>query len=413
MSIHKIESCRVCSSSFLIPVVKLGQHCLHGQFPEDKDPDPVSMPIEVVRCPACGLVQSLYYCDPVHHFSKGYGYRSGISNTMRSHLTALAEEASTMVLNKVAPRVLDIACNDGFLLNAIPFGTGVRVGIDPSDVPVEHPGISFINGFFPDAMLLTQKFDLITSIACFYSVPDPVAFAKAVKSILNRDGVWVCEVADLYSVLQNVAYDFWCAEHLTLISPFSMSEIARRAELKIVRAEPNKCNGGSMRYYLTHRTNGEYEGDIRFEAWSGQVAFLVNHARTLKTDVAAYDRFANSIDRSKKQLIEAITKVRAANGTVHTLGASTKLNVVLQSCGLDHRVIEMASDRDPRKVGKVTPGTRIPIVSEEESRSHRPNLYLTILPFVGEILAREAEAGSKTPICFALPWPVIKEPQKH
>ncbi len=402
---HKIEACRVCQGSFLKPVVNLGQQCLQGQFPLPDQPDPPKGPVEVVRCPTCGLVQSLYYCDPKAHFET-YGYRSGVSQTMRDHLTALAVEAGEMVAGITAPRVLSIGGNDGFELNAIPFGTGNRTLIDPSDIPVEHPGISHIRGFFPDALMLTQQFDLVMSIACFYSVPSPVAFAQAVKKVLSPKGIWVCEVADLYSVLMNVAYDYFCFEHVTLLSPCSMNEIANRAGLQIVRAEPNKSNGGSVRYYLTH-----LENNIGRQDWDGKWGALLAHAKGMRDTDSYYERFALSVARTKAMLVEKVLVRKTAGGDIHTLGASTKLNVLLQYCGLDHRLITKSSDRDPRKVGKVCPGSRIPVVSEQESREDRPAMYLTILPFKDEILKREAEANSHTPILFALPWPEVLVPK--
>ena len=403
--VKTFNSCRVCKCSVLLPVIDLGVQALQGQFPEADGPDPISAPMVVVRCPECGLVQTKHSVDGAEQFSNYY-YRSSVSSTMRDHLKGVAEEAAAMLKTQTGARVLDIGGNDGHLLDCIPFGTGVRTLIDPSDVPLVHDGIARIRGFFPCDMLLTQKFDLIFSLACFYDVDDPVGFAAAVKKILTTDGIWVLEVADMFSVLQNVAYDYWVHEHVALYSPYTITKIAQEVGLRVVRMVPNLCNGGSMRYYLTHQTSDAYHHHKDAAEWNARIGALWAHARGLNEDSESFVRFAKNVSQSKLMLMETIKPILAKGDRIHALGASTKLNTVLQYCGLNNRMIEAASDRDPRKVGRVTPGTRIPILSEEESRAKNPALYLTVLSmFKKELVERERAAGNKTPICFALPYP--------
>lgn len=404
--IHTRKDCRVCNSAALTQVIDLGQHSLHGQFVKPDEPDPPKVTIEVVRCADCGLVQSPHTFSPDQQFVR-YFYRSGVNPVMRAHLKQLAEEACEMLPGTiVAPRVLDIAGNDGELLNSIPIATGRRLLIDPSDVPVEHIGISHIRGFFPQDFMLTQQFDLIFTIACLYSVPDPLEFAKAVKKILTKDGMWVIEVADQFEVMRNVAYDFWCSEHVSLFSPYTMTDLLRRAGLKIVRMEPNGCNGGSMRYYAMHQQADALDDHPRAIEWKSQVAALWSHGRQLATDDEAYSLFAQRVNHSRSAIHEIVAAEVAKGNKVHVLGASTKCNVVLQASGLDNSLIEAASDRDPRKVGLVCPGTRIPIISEEESRAKKPKIYFsTLTMFRNELIARERESGSMSDLLFPLPNP--------
>lgn len=412
MSYAAVPSCRICGNSFLQPVLDLGMQALQGQFVKADEPDPYQAPVQVVRCQVCGLVQSKFAIDPKDQFTS-YFYVSSVSATMRSHLDAFAKQCGEMLPEADGSSVCDIGSNDGALLAALPFSTINRVGIDPSDVPVAYPSIRHIKGFFPNDMMLTNQFDLVTTVACFYSTPKPVEFAEAVKKILSPKGLWVVEVADLHAVLQNIAYDFWCLEHVSLFSPMSMNEIAKRARLRIVRMERNGCNGGSMRYYLTHQSNGAYFEHPDAAQWQANIDKELAHAVDLNSRPEAFASFESSVKRTKSFLLEEVQKAMTSpkprtNGKVHILGASTKMNVVLQYAGLDKRVIEMASDRDPRKAGRVTPGTRIPIVSEEDSRKEFPSLYITVLSmFKKEIAEREKAAGSITPICFALPWPEI------
>lgn len=405
MSFSKVESCRVCGNGFLKPILSLGPQCLQGQFVRPDDPDPVSVPVEVAKCGACGLVQSLYTVDPAVQFGR-YFYQSGVSGTMKAHLAALAQDCHDMLPDPRRAVVLDIASNDGTLLSNMAWAKR-RFGIDPCDVEVKYPGLEAVRGFFPNDYLLTRKFDLVTTVACLYSVPDPVEFASSVKKILAPDGLWVVEVADLRAVLNNVAYDYWCSEHCSLFSPATLLEVCSRACLKVIRSDLNGSNGGSRRFYITHVVNRSYASHPKHAEWQDAWATDWSNAKRLSEDEPAYERFASAVDNTRRQLKELVCGYVADGKVVHSLAASTKSGVVLQACGLNRNFIAKASDRDPRKVGLVMPGTRIPIVSEEESRADRPDLYVSGLGsmFRDELVKREREAGTRGKIVFALPYP--------
>jgi hypothetical protein len=396
--------CRVCSGHGLTTILDLGKQALQGQFPAADEPDPPMCPLDVAKCDSCGLVQLRHTVDPNMMF-RSYFYRSGVSQTMRDHLKQLAEESVQMLGARegpvcIAPRILDIGGNDGWTLDCISVGTGQRVLIDPSNVPVEYPGIMKITGYFPQDMLLDRKFDLVFSAACFYDANDPVSWATGVRKVLSPYGLWCVEVADLRDVYEHVAFDYWCHEHSMLLSPLDMEEIAKQARLKVVRIEKNKCNGGSARYYLTHVDCKSYDKP----EWSDSVTrHITDHITWAQGPV--HERFAErakwAIDGLKKLVAEA----RAEGKTIHILGASTKGNVIWQAAGLTTADVAAASDRDPRKDGRRLPGTNIPIVVEEASRILKPDIYLCpIVHFREEVLRREAEylkAGGK--IVFPLP----------
>lgn len=387
-------ACRLCKGETLIPVLDLGTQALSGQFPLPDEPDPPKTPLEVVRCAnvECGLVQLRHTADPQLMFAS-YFYRSGISQTMRTHLTEAAHEASEMLMQRkgppcIAPRFLDIGGNDGFTLNAIPVYTGVRVMIDPSDILVAHPGIVKVQGYFPDELILNRQFDMALSLACFYDTDDPLRWAQSVQKILAPDGLWVLEVADLFAMLQNVDYPAICQEHLLYLSPYTVTRIAERSGLKVVRMQPNDCNGGSVRFYLTHEQSRAYDGDPE---WNARIAALTSHGRGLIENPEAFDRFRTAVGQASDGIRQLVADEIAKGGKVHLLAASTKSNTVLSNAGLDNRSILMASDRDPRKLGRRTPGTNIPIVSEETSRADRPTLYLSLARhFKDEMVGREA-----------------------
>ena len=402
-------TCRVCQSHDLASVLNMGDHALSGQFPGPDEPDPPRAPVHVVRCVPCGLVQLAHTVDPAALFNDGYAYRSSVTSTMTAHLSAVAREAGRMLMGRdgpvcVSPRVLSVGENDGTLLNAVHLPTAVRVAVDPCGVDTDerYPGIRRIKGFFPRDVLLTQKYDLIFMLACFYDATDPVEWACAVRRLLAPNGLWCVEVADKSAVFRKVMFDYWVSEHETLLSAHDVAEIGRRAGLRLVRVEESACNGGSIRCYLTHADSAAYDGN---PDWVARRDALVRHGAALAQDGDAADRVAASARQLAADLRSRVAEARADGRPVYMLGASTKAGTVLQYAGLDRDWIGLAADRDPRKVGRVMPGTRIPVVDEDFAR--RPAhpdvpepLWVTTLPFRDEILARERAAGTKGSVLF-------------
>jgi hypothetical protein len=386
-------TCRLCAGPDLVGVLDLGAHALCGQFPLPDEPDPPRVPVEVVRCGTCGLVQSRCDVRPELQFTS-YFYRSSVSRTMRDHLAGLASEAGRMLDGRqgpvcTAPRVLDVGGNNGLLLHSLPYEVCRRVLVDPSDVPVEYPDIRHVRGFFPGDVVLTAEYDLIFTVACLYDAVDPLSWARAAKRLLAPDGLWVVEVADLKAVLDQVAFDFFVQEHTLLLSPYTLDQVARRAGLKVVRAEKNPINGGSVRAYLAHQGSAAYDGNAE---WKAGVDALYFEGKALTTDLTPLAHFARRAKWAIDGLSRYVRQARADGKRVHILAASTKSNLIWQAAGLTPDLVPAASDRDPRKVGRVLPGTRIPIVAEETSRAAGPDVYLCALSFMRqELIDREGD----------------------
>ncbi len=396
--IHR-NTCRVCGSSALTKVIDLGEQHLQGSFvkPGKEMPPMRKIPTILVRCDptrdetACGLLQ-MAHSVPSKILYSAYWYRSGTNQTMRDHLKGIADEAVGMVGTKDA-RVLDIGCNDGTLLKNYP-GDFVKYGVDPSDVAREvGGGIRVIQDIFPSAELAKEikgkKFDIITSIAMFYDLEDPVAFVIDIASTLSAKGIWIFEMSYMPSMLSMNSYDTICHEHLEYYSLSVIENVLNRAGMKVVRVELNDINGGSIRCYATHKGNFLYKDRECDRVLEGlrQEEFDLE----LDTD-KPYRNFQERIDQHKTELMALLRQLKSEGKKIHIYGASTKGNTLLQWCGIDKLVVDCASDRNPDKRGAKTLGTDIPIVSEEESRQMNPDYYL-VLPwhFKAEFLEREKE----------------------
>jgi SAM-dependent methyltransferase len=409
------KTCRVCGSSALTHVINLGEQYLQGSFvkPGKEEPPQRKIPLSLLRCDptkdekACGLLQMEHTVPPDVLYS-AYWYRSGTNQTMRSHLQRIAEDGVSLISKKKA-RVLDIGCNDGTLLKCYPQDF-IKFGVDPSDIAQEIEGdITVIQDIFPSQEMMDSlqedKFDIITSIAMFYDLEDPISFCKEIKKVLTEDGVWIFEMSYMPSMLKMNSYDTICHEHLEYYSLAVLEYILKQADLKIVDAILNDINGGSIRCYATHSDNFSFKNQDALQ----RIKLLRQEEFDLELDTdKPYQNFQNHINVHKEELTSLLRKLKKEGKTIHIYGASTKGNTILQWCGIDDHVIDVAAERNPDKYGAYTLGTNIPIVSEAESRAMKPDFYL-VLPwhFKEEFIQREQET-LKSGIGMIFPLPNIE-----
>lgn len=411
-----VKSCRVCGNKALVPAIDLGEQYLQGSFVKKGQPLPPhrKLPTVLTRCDvtqndsACGLLQMAHTYPPDVLYTN-YWYRSGINNTMRQHLWGIADSLLTMVSPQDSPlRVLDIGCNDGTLLRRYPAGT-MLFGIDPADIARGiGEDIFVVNTVFPSKQAMTllgkQRFNIITSIAMYYDLEDPVNFAGEVRSLLEDNGVWCLEMSYMPLMLLQNSFDTICHEHLEYYSLAVLEHIMRTVGLRIFKVELNNINGGSIRCYVCHEANTSF-GSVQD---NDELRLLrlaeFNMCLDIDTPYKTFQQRINALRVNAQRLLRGIIAKRQR---VHVYGASTKGNVLLQWYGFDNIFIEAASDRNPDKDGAFTLGTNIPIISEEASRKAKPDYYL-VLPwhFKMEFLEREKES-IRNGASFIFPLPEL------
>ncbi|HTP12765.1 MAG TPA: class I SAM-dependent methyltransferase [Bacteroidota bacterium] len=414
------KSCRVCGSNALTPVISLGGQYLQGSFVKpDKELPPLrKIPLTLLRCDptkdekACGLLQMEHSVPPEVLYSS-YWYRSGTNDTMKNHLRGIVREV-VQLLNKRTARVLDIGCNDGTLLDFYP-REYKKYGVDPSDIAQEISAdrATVIQDIFPSDELTSrigkERFDVVTSIAMFYDLEDPVAFTNAIRSVLAPAGIWIFEMSYMPSMLKMNSYDTICHEHLEYYSLAVIEYILKQCGLKIFNVAQNDINGGSLRCYATHLNNFRY----RNNQFSKNIARMHREEFDLELDTdKPYRNFQDRIDLHRTELQRLLRKLKKAGKRIHIYGASTKGNTILQWCGIDHRMIEYAAERNPEKYGAKTLGTDIKIISEAESRAMKPDYYL-VLPwhFKEEFIQREKKT-LESGVGFIFPLPTIEVVKK-
>lgn len=387
-----LERCRVGKSQNLLPVLDLGQQALTGVFPKSAQDSVTIGPLRLVWCPDSGLLQLAHSYSLSEMYGDNYGYRSGLNQSMVAHLTTKVRELERFVDLLPGDAVLDIGSNDATSLKAYQTGGIVRTGMDPS----AHK----FRAFYPDDIRLVTDFfsasayqktkapapKIITSIAMFYDLENPIGFAQEIESILAIGGIWHFEQSYMPSMLRLTSYDTVCHEHLEYYSLSVVQRILSEAGLRIVDVKMNGVNGGSFAVTAVRKADPRRGGEA-IVAW-----LLEQEDRMGLSTPRPYRDFEERVFRHRSDLRRLLEALKADGKLVLGYGASTKGNVVLQFCNVGPDLIPAIADVNEDKFGKVTPGTHIPIVSEADARAMRPDYYL-VLPwhFRDGIVRREAE----------------------
>ncbi|MEQ8352759.1 MAG: class I SAM-dependent methyltransferase [Leptospiraceae bacterium] len=405
---NTITKCRICRSEELIAVVALGQQYLTGVFPRKREDEITKGPLELVYCKSCGLLQLKHSYAIEEMYGENYGYRSGLNRSMVKHLQNKIQFLERMAKPGSDDVVIDIGSNDATSLKAYQ-GPFRKVGIDPTGKKFQKyysEGIDLIPDFF-SAQLFHDKFPgrkakIVTSIAMFYDLEDPVDFVRNIYSVLDDEGIWHFEQSYMPSMLRTNSYDTICHEHLEFYSLGVIRDMLNRCDMKILDVQMNAVNGGSFAVTASKKS-ASYRPNHAVIQW------LIDQELDMGLNsLKPYRDFEDRVYKHRKNLKDLIEALVSDGKKVLGYGASTKGNVLLQFCDLTERHIPFIADINEDKFGAFTPGTGIPIISEEEAKAMKPDYFL-VLPwhFKNNILEREKDyldAGGK----FIFPLPEIE-----
>jgi len=375
-----VGRCRICGFSDLSLVVDLGRQAFTGIFPSPNDPAVESVPLRLVWCPECTLLQLGEDYDLSIMYGENYGYRSGLNPSMVAHLRNKAHKLTSFVASDKAS-ILDIGSNDGTLLSFFQDGSSRLIGVDPSAAKFQryYPrGVELYTEFFGQDFLacrdLRNQLDLITSVSMFYDLPDPASFVKSIASCLTETGIWHLEQSYLPLMLETNSFDTICHEHLEYYSLKVIEDLLMKNGLEIFDVELNRVNGGSIGI-TCGRSGVHQKNNAEVLDWLRKSEMILE----LST-IAPYREFAKRAEKMRTQLSDLVDSIRRSGKNVAGFGASTKGNVTLQYAGLDSTKIDVIYEVNQDKFGRSTPGTMIPIVSEDRLLSDQPD-YLLILPW--------------------------------
>lgn len=386
------------------PILKLGDHYVSDFLNADEtSADRTKYSLDLYLDEAIGAVRLKSDTLPPPEAMWGrYWYRSGTNATMTKELGNIVAEITDRVNHKPGDIWLDIACNDGTLLKQVPADM-VKVGIDPCDDEFYKESSkhgTVVQDYFSRAAwdksgYGAEKAKVITCIAMFYDLDDPNPFIKDLEYVLDDDGVIVLQMSYTPLMLQQMAFDNICHEHVYYHSLNSIAALFDPHGFSIIDANVNDTNGGSIRIYLAKKkANPSCFGTAQLrQVCAYRADSILNFERIADiSDPYVWKVFGEKLQALRISLIDFVKNARADGKTIYGYGASTKGNTLLQYFGLTKEDITAIAERSPYKFGKKTIGTEIPIVSEEEMRAAKPD-YLLVLPwhFIDEFVKRETD----------------------
>ena len=402
-----MKNCRSCKSTKLVNLFSLGNMSFTGKFPKNINKDIPKTKLGLEMCSKCSLVQLDRNYSLKYLYNPDYGYRTGINKTMTSHMHNIKKVLSKKANLKSGDHVLDIASNDATLLNCYSKNI-VKVGVDPlvNKYKKYYKKINYsIADFFPSKKIkkkINNKFKIITALSVFYDAQNPNKFLNSVSKILEKDGIFLVEHADLLSIIKLKMFDTICHEHLYYYSTKVIISLALKNNLRVFDLKKNNINGGSTQYFLCKKES-KYKTNFKV------INKVIKEEKKFKLEkVNTFKKFFKEINNIKLSTLKFLDSIILKNKKIHGYGASTKGNVLLQYFNIDKNYIHYIADRNPLKYNCYTPGTKIKIISENQSRNSLPDYYF-VLPwhFKKEILKRENKIRKKG--CkFIFPLPKLK-----
>ncbi len=359
-----VETCHLCASKNLIKVLDLGFHPLADFFLKENQLDEPEKryPLCVLLCQDCGHgMNSFVVPAEVRYQENDYSYDSGNSKISIQHFTDMAEEVTKRADVKKGDLVVDIGSNIGTLLGAFKnLGAEVQ-GVDPAHniaELAEKNGIPTINDFFNAAsaekILKKRKAKAITITNAFNHISPLDEFMKSVVSVLDKSGTFIIELPYFLEIIRKKHFDVVYLEHVSYVAIKPLVPYFKKFGLSITHVEENNYMSGSIRIFVGY----------------GQESGLVAEQIALEEKLGLYDpdiwnKFRESVRNCKINLLRELVSARESGGKIVAIGAAAKGNTLLNYCGIDVDLIDFATDASPLKIGKFTPGSHLPIFSDE------------------------------------------------
>ncbi len=376
-------ACRICSSSLHEVLVDLGISPLANSFlthEQLRRMEPF-YPLCAYVCHKCFLVQLEEFESPEGIFSE-YAYFSSFSSSWVEHARRYVEKISSVLRLGSHSTVIEIASNDGYLLEHF-VTRGIPVlGIEPAKNVAEAAigkGIPTRVEFFEDVVaqrLVSEgtTADLVIGNNVLAHVPNLHSFVGGIKTVLKRSGVATLEFPHVLELLRHSEFDTIYHEHLSYFSLLAIERLFQQHDLAIFDIEQLASHGGSLRIYAKHQDDC---GKVSTSRLSDLRAY---EADAKLGDIETYRRFSEKVIHVKCQLLKFLIDSYEAGMHVVGYGAPAKGNTLLNYCGVCNGLLEYTVDRSPHKQGKFLPGTHIPIYSPNKIVQTKPE-YVLILPW--------------------------------
>ena len=375
--------CRFCGSILEHTFVDLGMSPLCESYvkPEQLNQMEPFYPLHVYVCDRCFLVQLQEYVSPNQIFSD-YAYFSSYSDTWLQHAKDYTEKMVERLQLHTQSQVVEIASNDGYLLQYfVAMGLPV-LGIEPAANVAEvaiKKGIPTVVKFFGqktagELVSKGKRADLLVGNNVLAHVPDINDFVQGMKMLLNTGGVITMEFPHLMRLMLGNQFDTIYHEHFSYLSLLTATKVFAAHGLTIFDVEELSTHGGSLRIYACH-------SEDTFKPISQQLKELCRKEELAGfTNLQHYFSFADKVKETKFKLLDFLINAKRQGKTIAGYGAPGKGNTLLNYCGIRADFIDYTVDRSPYKQGNFLPGTHIPIFHPDTIKDTKPD-YILILPW--------------------------------
>jgi SAM-dependent methyltransferase len=375
--------CRFCGAGLRRTFVDLGLSPLCETYPAaaDLNRGETYYPLHVYVCEKCWLVQLQEYETPEQIFSD-YAYFSSFSDSWLKHCDKYCEAMKTRFGLGKQSFVVEVASNDGYLLQYFVSRDVPVLGIEPAAnvaKVAEQKGVPTLVRFFGTALAKDlaaegRCADLVLGNNVLAQVPDLNDFVEGLKVLLKPEGVLTLEFPHLLQLIQLNEFDTIYHEHFSYFSLLSTIRIMEAHGLKVFDVEELKSHGGSLRVYACR-------AESQSHPLTANVAkVLADEARAELDKTEGYESFARQVKATKFALVDFLLQAAKQGKRVAGYGAPGKSATLLHYCGIGKDLIEYTVDRSPYKQGRLIPGNHIPIHHPDRIRETKPD-YVVILPW--------------------------------
>jgi len=376
--------CRHCDAPLSVTLANLGECPPSNAYLSSSNDflEERSFPLKVMVCSNCRLAQTVDYVDHKQLFVDDYAYLSSFSASWLAHAEKYVENMVSRFQLGPESMVVEIAANDGYLLQYVKQRGIPCLGIEPTRLAAEEArkkSIDIVEEFFGVPLATTlvaqgKQADLMAANNVLAHVPDINDIASGFSLLLKPGGVGTFEFPHLMNLLEESQFDTIYHEHFSYLSLYSVDIIFRKNGLEVFDVEQIPTHGGSLRVFAQRL-------DSRPHPVSPQVHSVIEQERAAgMMDDQVYIDFAKKVQNIKNDLLSFLIDQNKNGKKVVAYGAAAKGNTLMNYAGVRTDYVSYVVDKNPAKKGKYMPGNHLPIVDEEKLREDRPD-YVLILPW--------------------------------
>lgn len=401
--IHR-TTCRICKGGDLTRILALGDHPpvnVTKNINEEK-----SYPLDVYFCNTCSLVQLLDVVAADELFHDEYAYYSSASKPLIDHFRSYAEDIKKEYA-KAGDLVVDIGSNDGVLLQF--FSDTCRVlGIEPAAKvanAAREKGIETLNGFFTIDMArkIVEKHGrakVVTANNVFAHIDDLDEIVEAVKELISDDGVFVSESHYLLDLIEHMEFDTVHHEHLCYYTVKPLQHLFQRFGMEVFDVQRVKNHGGSIRVFARKVSGAPIKNSVQ--------ELLALEEKAGLHSLARFTDFQRDVEAIHDKLVSLVRTLRKEGKTITAYGVPIKGNTLLNYCGFTADDLKYATDTTPAKIGHLTPGTHIPIVSPDILKTETPDYILLLAWNYKDFILEKEQALRDRGAKFIIPIPNVE-----